>query len=149
MELKQVKKQYWNHQQRAKRKGISFELSLEQWIKIWLDSGHYYNKGTKKGQYVMSRYKDQGGYAVDNVYIQTVGDNTREAFTTNNKDFTRPKLGTENNFYGKTHSPESIIKIKEARAKQVWSEESNRKRSETMKKRRAEKVGLWKSVQRV
>lgn len=35
--------------------------------------------------------------------------------------------------YGKHHSEESIKKIKLARAKQVWSDDTNRKRSETQK----------------
>ena len=100
MVVNKSKQQYHNHKARAKRKGIPFELTFEQWYKIWLDSGHYHEKGTKHGQYVMSRYQDKGGYTIDNVYIQTVGDNTREAFLHNNKDFIQPKYGEDNNFYG-------------------------------------------------
>ena len=145
MELKmnKSKEQYNNHKARAKRKGVIFDLTFDEWLKIWTDSGHYYQKGTKRGQYVMSRYKDAGGYTIDNVYIQTVGANTKEAFTTNNKDFIKPKFGEENHFYGKKHTQESIEKIKVARTKQIWSEETNRKRSEAMKKARALAGKLW------
>lgn len=143
MVIKKAKQQYWNHQQRAKRKGISFQLTFDQWLKIWLDSGHYYNKGTKRGQYVMSRYNDVGPYSVDNVKIQTVGENTKEAFTTNNSDFIKPRYGIENHFYGRKHTEETKQKIKLARAKQSWTPESRKKVSETMKKRRAEAGVNW------
>jgi len=135
--MNKSKIQYWNHQQRAKRKGVPFELSFDEWMHIWLDSGHYHAKGTKRGQYVMSRYGDKGGYTKDNVHIQTVGANTKEAFTTNNIDFIKPRHGEENYFYGKTHTETSIEKIKAARAKQVFTAETNKKRSEAMKKARA------------
>ena len=42
--------------------------------------------------------------------------------------------GDKNHFYGKKHTEESIEKIKEKRAKQVFSEESNKKKSESLKK---------------
>lgn len=141
--MKKTKEQFQNHRQRAKRKGIPFELTFDEWYKIWIDSGHYHNKGTKRGQYVMSRYGDKGGYTVDNVHIQTVGENTREAFTTTNKDFIKPRHGAENNFFGKTHKEESIAKIKAARAKQIFSTETNKKRSEAMKRARALAGSSW------
>jgi hypothetical protein len=143
LNMNKSKQQYHNHKARAKRKVVPFELSFDEWMKIWTDSGHYHEKGTKRGQYVMSRYKDQGGYTLYNVYIQTVGANTKEAFTTNNSDFIKPRRGEENHFYGKKHTESSIEKIKIARAKQVWSLETNRKRSEAMKKARALAGAKW------
>lgn len=141
--IKKAKQQFWNHQQRAKRKGINFLLTFEQWLQIWLDSGHYHEKGTKRGQYVMSRFNDVGPYSIDNVKIQTVGQNTKEAFTINNADFIKPRFGEENHFYGRKHSIESRAKIKEARAKQIWTPEARKKVSETMKRRRAEAGTNW------
>lgn len=143
MEIIKAKRQFWNHKQRAKRNGIDFLLTFEQWCKIWLDSGHYYEKGTKQGQYVMSRFNDVGPYSVDNVKIQTVGENTKEAFTTHNSDFIKPRLGKENYFYGRTHTEQTKQKIKLARAKQIWTPEAKRKVSETMKKRRAAAGSNW------
>jgi hypothetical protein len=143
MELNKSKQQYHNHKARAKRKGIPFELTFDQWLKIWLDSGHYYEKGTKRGQYVMSRYKDQGGYTINNVHIQTVGDNTREAFTTSNSDFIKPRRGIENYFYGRKHTESTREKIKAKRATQVFTNETNRKRSEAMKRARAIAGANW------
>ena len=135
--------QYSQHKQRAKRKGIPFELTLAEWYKIWIDSGHYHNKGTKRGQYVMSRYGDKGGYTIGNVHIQTVGQNTQEAFTINNADFIKPRFAEDNHFFGQTHTQKSIDKIKTARAKQVFSAETNKKRSEAMKRARALAGGAW------
>jgi hypothetical protein len=143
MVIKKAKRQFWNHQQRAKRKGIPFLLTFDEWCKIWLDSGHYYNKGTKRGQYVMSRFNDAGPYSIDNVKIQTVGENTKEAFTINNSNFIKPRLGKDNHFFGHKHTEQSIEKIKIARAKQVWTAEAKRKVSETMKRRRAEAGANW------
>ena len=141
MEITKAKQQFHNHKARAKRKGIPFLLTFDQWCKIWLDSGHYYDKGTKRDQYVMSRYNDVGPYSIDNVKIQTVGENTKEAFTTNNSDFIKPRYGVENHFYGRKHTEQSRQKIKIARAKQVCSDETRKKVSETMKRRRAE-IGI-------
>lgn len=146
MVVNKSKQQYWNHQQRAKRKKIPFELTFEQWYDTWIKSGHYHEKGTKRGQYVMSRYKDQGGYTIDNVYIQTVGDNTKEAFTTNNKNFISPRFGKDNHFYGCKHSEETKQKIRDARAKRikcVWTPDARKKASEAMKKARAIAGTTW------
>ena len=146
MDMKKTKQQYHNHKARAKRKGIPFELTFEQWYQIWLDSGHYFEKGTKQGQFVMSRFQDKGGYTINNVFIQTVGDNTREAFLYNNKNFITPKFGNDNNFYGRTHTHEAREKIKNARSKQIFTPESNQKRSEAMKKARAMAGKNWKQT---
>ena len=40
--------------------------------------------------------------------------------------------GEGNHFFNKTHSDESIAKIKQARAQQIITKESNQKRSATM-----------------
>ena len=141
--MNKSKQQYHNHKARAKRKQIPFELTFDEWLHIWTESGHYDNKGTKRGQYVMSRYGYKGGYTIGNVHIQTVGENTKEAFTTNNTDFIKPKLGIDNHFYGKKHTTQAIDKIKEKRASQVWSIDSNNKRSEAMKKARVLAGANW------
>lgn len=63
----------------AKRRGISFLLTFEEWLTIWLESGKLEQRGKLAGQYVMSRYGDAGPYAVGNVRICLFGDNVREA----------------------------------------------------------------------
>jgi hypothetical protein len=53
----------------AKDRGISFELTFEEWINIWEQSGKFEFRGRGKGKYCMSRVNDSGPYKVGNVYI--------------------------------------------------------------------------------
>lgn len=62
---------YSQHKANATRRGIEFNLTFEEWSKIWVDSGHQHQRGPKKDQYVMARYGDVGAYAVGNVKIIT------------------------------------------------------------------------------
>jgi len=69
---------YASHRISAERRGISFELTYGQWIKIWIWSGHLHERGKKVGQYCMARFDDKGPYAVGNVKIILRTENTRE-----------------------------------------------------------------------
>lgn len=62
-------RKYKIHQYRSKRSGVEFLFTFEEWYKIWIDSGHWHERGCHKGQYVMARYEDKGPYAVGNVKI--------------------------------------------------------------------------------
>lgn len=62
----------------ARKRGIEFKLTFEEWFKIWTDSDHLHERGTKRGQYVMARNGDQGAYEVGNVRIVTTTENVRE-----------------------------------------------------------------------
>ena len=77
-EISTAKKKYWSHYSNARRRKILWQFTFESWIKIWLDSSHWSNRGTKKGQYVMSRIGDIGPYSPTNVFIQTQGNNVRD-----------------------------------------------------------------------
>jgi hypothetical protein len=71
---------YYNRQkQNAKRRGVSWELTFEQWWAIWQESGKWNQRGCGRGQYVMSRYNDTGSYAIGNVFIQEAGLNGSQA----------------------------------------------------------------------
>ena len=70
-EISFAKKKYWAHGSNAKKRNVEFLITFEEWIDIWLKSGHWHERGHKRGQYVMSRYGDQGPYKVGNVFIQT------------------------------------------------------------------------------
>lgn len=95
-------KKYTDQKSKAKCRGIEFKLTFEEWWDIWQQSGKWDQRGIRKGQYVMSRYKDQGAYEIGNVHIQTVGDNNKEAYKFHRKP---PMLG-------KKHSNETIQKLK-------------------------------------
>ena len=62
----------------AKKRGISFKLTFEEWLIIWNDSGHLHERGHKRGQYVMARYGDKGAYEKMNVRIILAGENVAE-----------------------------------------------------------------------
>lgn len=78
-ETRIAKKKYWAHYTNATRRQISFELTYEEWICIWLNSGHWHQRGNKLNQYCMSRYNDVGPYSVTNVFIQLTAHNTHQA----------------------------------------------------------------------
>ena len=74
-----VKAAYVGHRTRARRKGIKWEFTLDSWLKVWIESKHFHERGKKRGQYCMARYGDVGPYSPTNVKIILSSDNVREA----------------------------------------------------------------------
>lgn len=68
---------YEQHKQSASQRGIEFDLTFDEWKSIW--GLHIANRGRNKGQLVMARQKDEGGYSKGNVRIATHSENVREA----------------------------------------------------------------------
>lgn len=62
---------------------IEMRLTFEQWLDIWLSSGHWHERGCRRGQYVMSRYNDIGHYEIGNVEIKTMIENQAENKSSN------------------------------------------------------------------
>jgi hypothetical protein len=99
-----------------KVRGISWELTFDEWIKVWIDSGHLHERGRKRGQYVMARFRDQGPYSASNVKIVTCSQNNSEqkpvwlgkALSEEHKK----KLQKAN--LGHTNSPEARSKLSKA-----------------------------------
>jgi hypothetical protein len=71
---------YHNQWHTAKRRGIPFRLTFDEWFAIWLDSGHLEERGSGRDQYVMARLGNQGAYEVGNVKIITASEMSREAY---------------------------------------------------------------------
>ena len=69
---------YHAHRQDAKRRGIPFLMTLEEWWDIWQSSGKWEQRGPRRGQYVMARFGDQGAYEPGNVKICPVRENMAE-----------------------------------------------------------------------
>lgn len=78
---------YYEHQPRgiytrqranARRREIPFDLSYEEWWKIWEESGLWEQRGVGKDKYCMSRINDEGGYQVGNVEIKSSTANSKE-----------------------------------------------------------------------
>jgi hypothetical protein len=55
----------------AKRRGIGFYLTYDEWLDIWERSGFLHLRGKLKGQYCMGRPLDQGDYTIGNVEVIT------------------------------------------------------------------------------
>jgi hypothetical protein len=62
----------------AKRRGIAFRLTFAEWWAIWQDSGHWAERGRKRGCYCMARFGDVGAYEIGNVAIVLYEVNTSE-----------------------------------------------------------------------
>jgi len=71
-------RRYTSHRKNAKRRGIQFLITFDEWWSIWEASGHWPNYGSCWGQYVMARHGDQGAYEVGNVSIIQCRLNSRE-----------------------------------------------------------------------
>lgn len=82
----------------AKCRGIDFLISFEDWLDLWISSGHWEQRGRNKGQYCMSRVGDIGPYQVGNVFIQSNSQNSKDVWT------------------GRKHSNEAKAKMKQTLA---------------------------------
>src|SRR5690606_37018971 len=51
------------------RRNIEWDLTFDDWLVIWVKSGHLAQRGIKRGQYVMARKGDVGPYSKNNVKI--------------------------------------------------------------------------------
>lgn len=72
-------RQFQIHRATATYRGIEFKLTFEEWEQWWKDSGHYHERGLKRGQYVMSRKGDQGAYELGNIDCKLSAENVAEA----------------------------------------------------------------------
>jgi hypothetical protein len=68
-----IKLKYYGIKSNAKRRGIPFKLTYEEWLKVW--GSNINNVGRRRGQYVMARFRDEGAYEIGNVYITTCSEN--------------------------------------------------------------------------
>jgi hypothetical protein len=80
---KSARLKYKRHIVNAQLRGIAFELTFEDWLKIWVDSGHWGERGKRGDQYCMSRFGDLGPYALGNVEIITNAENLRQVLVGN------------------------------------------------------------------
>ena len=68
------KGKYAAHKKNAKRRGIEFKLTYEEWQREWLP--YWENRG--RGKSVMCRTADIGAYEVGNVRVDTQANNAKE-----------------------------------------------------------------------
>lgn len=60
----------------AKRRGIEFHFTFEEWKQWWDETGKWDLRGKTKGCYQMCRVNDEGPYKLGNVYCDTVEANS-------------------------------------------------------------------------
>jgi hypothetical protein len=76
-----IRHKYTEHKNNAKKRGIEFNLTIEEWWNIWNASGRWAQRGIgDPSKYVMARNNDSGAYEVGNVYITLCGDNARDMY---------------------------------------------------------------------
>lgn len=113
------KKKYQEHKGRARRCNIAFLLSFEEWFKIWKESGHLHERGSRRGQYVMARFNDIGPYAIGNIKIITTEKNVSEANL--GKEFTPShKLRIGRAHLGMKRSTETRSRIRLAKVRYYY-----------------------------
>lgn len=70
---------YVIQRQSAKTRGVEWSLSFPEWLGIWIESGCWEMRGRADGtKYCMCRRGDTGPYSANNVFIDTVANNSRD-----------------------------------------------------------------------
>lgn len=68
---------YHQHKASAKKRGIEFDLTFDEWWEIW--SAHFEKRGVGSGDMQMCRTRDEDAYRLGNVRIDTGLSNRKEA----------------------------------------------------------------------
>lgn len=74
----------------AARRGIEWQLSFSEWVSIWMESGHYSERGRGHG-YCMARRGDIGPYSKNNVSIITCAKNSSDSYIKTPASIRNPK----------------------------------------------------------
>lgn len=90
--LSDAKKKFRQQRSGAKKRGIGWELTFDQWWDIWTQSGKWSDRGRGALRCCMARKLDRGPYAVGNVYIATNSINSMDHFHWNGMS-SRTKFG--------------------------------------------------------
>jgi hypothetical protein len=70
---------YAEQRKNAAKRGISWEFTFPEWVKVWCDSGKWEQRGCARGKYCMSRHGDAGPYSAGNVSIKPFIENSAES----------------------------------------------------------------------
>jgi hypothetical protein len=69
------RRSYLMQRRQAGLRGVPWEFTFEEWVRVWEESGKWSQRGSKKGQFVMARHGDVGPYNTGNVSIVTAETN--------------------------------------------------------------------------
>lgn len=70
-------RQYAQQKRNAGQRGIPFDMTYAQWLEVWGDK--IARRGRGRDDLVMCRTRDEGGYSVGNVRIDSPKGNMQEA----------------------------------------------------------------------
>ena len=72
----------------AAMRGIAWEFTFPEWMRVWQESGKFHLRGRGADGYCMARHGDIGPYRADNVSFITVRQNSKDRWV--NKPFRGP-----------------------------------------------------------
>ena len=84
-----AQKRYHAQKRMARFRGISWQFTFDEWNRWWLSHG--VDRATwpvshSQDSLCMARFGDEGPYNINNVYLTTRRENSRAAFTINNRN---------------------------------------------------------------
>lgn len=80
--LSSLLERYFEQRRAAKQRGVEWQLGFWQWLQIWQQSGHLWERGRRKGCWQMCREGDTGPYCSTNVRIDRMETNASEGQVT-------------------------------------------------------------------
>jgi len=133
IDIKFAKKRFRQHKENSRKRGIPFIFTFEEWIKVWLESGHWNERGRRRGQYVMSRFGDKGPYTINNVEIILTDDNLSIKLSDKSRLLRSIKMKGNKHTLGFKHSTETKYKLSEGRKGRKLSNETRAKMGQAHK----------------
>lgn len=71
--------QFLTQRQNAKKRNIDWQLTEQEWIDWWEETGHLNDRGRGKGKWLMARFNDTGPYSLTNIFCHQHGSNVSDA----------------------------------------------------------------------
>jgi hypothetical protein len=69
---------FTTHRRNAtKLRGVGWELTFEEWLSVWIESGRWAQRGRGLDFYCMCRNGDVGPYKIGNVFIGRFSENSQ------------------------------------------------------------------------
>ena len=108
---------YHGQKSMAKKRNVHWGFDFDSWIKWWVDTGHFANRGVRNDNHQMCRNNDTGPYSPDNVYCDLASNNKKTFFDNNPEWIEKKKI------HGKTINPYRWIErekpIKKGKTKKI------------------------------
>lgn len=91
--MTKAKQKYRDQRRDAVKRNISFDLTFNDWYHWWLDKGIDKNADTNHSL-CMCRFNDAGSYSLNNIYLATRSQNTKDAWQHRNHSFKFKRIQT-------------------------------------------------------